>query len=71
MTPRITLAHAFPAILRSRHGILVQAMANDEYGGRRRPEISGIRVSPNVFTTPAELDRFARALAVTASAARG
>lgn len=53
--------------LRQRDHVLVQAMANDEYGGRRRPEISGIRVSPNVFTTPGELDRFVAALARAAS----
>jgi hypothetical protein len=40
--------------LRTRHGILVQSMT----GNARAPEIRGIRVTPNVFTTLAELDRF-------------
>lgn len=44
--------------LRERHGILVQAMSN----GTRRPEIRGLRVTPNVYSTPAELDRFVAAL---------
>ena len=51
--------------LRERHGILVQAMSS-----RRAPEIRGIRVSPNVYTTPAELDRFVRALEVEAAGLR-
>jgi len=40
--------------LRTRHGILVQSMA----GNARAPEIRGIRVTPNIFTRLAELDRF-------------
>jgi len=40
------------------HQILVQAMV----GSTRTPEIKGIRVSPNVYTTPAELDRLVAAL---------
>jgi selenocysteine lyase/cysteine desulfurase len=32
-------------------------------GNRRAPEIRGLRVSPNVYTTPAELDRFVAAVA--------
>lgn len=51
--------------LRERHGILVQAMSS-----RSAPEIRGIRVSPNVYTTPAELDRFVRALEVEAAGLR-
>lgn len=39
--------------LRTRHGILVQSMA----GNARTPEIRGIRVTPNIFTSLAELDR--------------
>ncbi len=39
------------------HHILVQAMTED-----RAPEIRGLRISPNVYTTPAELDRFVEAL---------
>lgn len=45
--------------LRTR-GVLVQSMA----GNTRAPEIRGIRVTPNVFTTPAELDRFVTALLI-------
>jgi selenocysteine lyase/cysteine desulfurase len=44
--------------LRERHNVLVQAMT----GIRSASEIRGIRVSPNVYTTPGELDRFVRAL---------
>ncbi len=44
--------------LRTTHRILVQSMADNA----RAPEIRGIRVTPNVFTTPAELDRFVEAL---------
>lgn len=51
--------------LRERHNILVQAMSS-----RSAPEIRGIRVSPNVYTTPAELDRFVRALGVEVAALR-
>ena len=40
-----------------RDRILVQAMS-----GARAPEIRGIRVTPNVYNTPAELDRFVAAL---------
>ena len=42
----------------SRHKILVQHMM----GGKRLPQLSGIRVTPNVYTTTAELDRFISAL---------
>lgn len=49
--------------LRERHRILVQAMS----GNARTPEIRGVRVSPNVFTTPAELDRLVAALASVAA----
>lgn len=45
--------------LRERDGILVQAMTDI----RSAPSIRGLRVSPNVYTTPAELDRFVAALA--------
>src|SRR5678815_870221 len=44
--------------LRKRHGILVQAMT----GIRSDPRIKGVRVSPNVYTSSAEMRRFARAL---------
>ena len=50
--------------LRERDRILVQVMADNA----RAPEIRGVRVSPNVYTTPAELDRLVAALA---SARRG
>jgi selenocysteine lyase/cysteine desulfurase len=44
--------------LRERDRILVQAMT----ANARAPGIRGLRVSPNVYTTPAELDRFVDAL---------
>ena len=44
--------------LRTERNILVQAMS----GNPRTPEILGIRVSPNVYTTPAELDRLVAAV---------
>jgi selenocysteine lyase/cysteine desulfurase len=40
------------------HKILVQHMK----GEGRLPELSGIRVTPNVYTTVQELDRFVNAL---------
>jgi selenocysteine lyase/cysteine desulfurase len=49
--------------LRQRDRILVQAFA----GNARAPEIRGVRVSPNVYTTPAELDRLVAALARVAT----
>ncbi|HEX2188044.1 MAG TPA: aminotransferase class V-fold PLP-dependent enzyme [Longimicrobiaceae bacterium] len=56
-------AMALQKRLLARDRILVQAMA----GNARTPEIRGVRVSPNVFTTPAELDRLVRALAAAAA----
>lgn len=44
----------------NKHKILVQHMM----GGQRLPELSGIRVTPNVYTTKAELDRFIDVLVV-------
>ncbi len=44
----------------NKHKILVQHMM----GGQRLPELSGIRVTPNVYTTKAELDRFINVLVV-------
>lgn len=44
--------------LRQRDGILVQAMT----GSNRAPEIRGLRVSPNVYTSLGELDRFVAAV---------
>ena len=44
--------------LRERHQILTQSMA----GNKRAPEIRGLRITPNVYTTPAELDRLVGAL---------
>ncbi len=49
--------------LRQRERILVQAMADNT----RASEICGVRVSPNVYNTPAELDRFVVALARVAA----
>ena len=48
--------------LREEDAILVQAMG-PRNGGHATPELAGLRVSPNVYTTPAELDRFVAALA--------
>jgi selenocysteine lyase/cysteine desulfurase len=44
--------------LRERHQILTQSMG----GNNRAPEIRGLRITPNVYTTPAELDRLVAAL---------
>ena len=44
--------------LRQRHRILTQSMA----GNKRAPEIRGLRITPNVYTTPAEIDRLVSAL---------
>ncbi|MBI2220175.1 MAG: hypothetical protein HYU53_03105 [Acidobacteria bacterium] len=52
--------------LRTRHGVLVQSMA----GNARAPEIRGIRVTPNVFTSLRELDRFVVALTACLSSRR-
>jgi selenocysteine lyase/cysteine desulfurase len=57
-------AKALQQRLRQRHRILVQAMS----GNARAPGIRGMRVSPNVYTTPAELDRFVTARAAEARA---
>ena len=46
------------AELRQKHGIVIQAMT----GIRSDSRIKGIRVSPNVYTSPAEIRRFAGAL---------
>jgi selenocysteine lyase/cysteine desulfurase len=51
-------APALQRRLRAEHSILVQAMS-----GGRAPEIAGLRVSPNVYHTPAEVERFVAALA--------
>ena len=51
--------------LRQRHGVLVQAMS-----GGRAPEIKGIRVTPNVYTSLRELDRFLAGLAESVRATR-
>ena len=60
-------AKALQRRLRRRHRILVQAMSDSA----RTPAIRGIRVSPNVYTTPAELDRFVAALAAEVGTLRG
>ncbi|MEO8189544.1 MAG: aminotransferase class V-fold PLP-dependent enzyme [Acidobacteriota bacterium] len=39
--------------LRERHKVLTQSMTDNT----RAPEIQGLRITPNVYTTPAELDR--------------
>ena len=48
--------------LLERDRILVQPMAGDP----RSPEVRGLRVTPNVFTTPAALVRFVTALKAAA-----
>ncbi len=53
-----TDAAALKRRLFERDRILVQAMG----GSPRSPEIRGLRVTPHVYTTPAELDRFVAAL---------
>lgn len=60
-------AHGLQQRLRMRDAVLVQSMG----GNARAPEIRGIRVTPNVFTTPAELDRFVLALTAAVREARG
>lgn len=44
--------------LRERHKILTQSMD----GNKRAPDIRGLRITPNVYTTLAELDRLVAAL---------
>ena len=44
--------------LRERHQILTQSMS----GNKRAPEIRGLRITPNVYTTLGELDRLVAAL---------
>jgi isopenicillin-N epimerase len=44
-----------------KHKILVQHMT----GGKRLPQLSGIRVTPNIYTTTVELDRFISTLKVS------
>jgi isopenicillin-N epimerase len=51
-------AEALQARLLERDGILVQPMS----GNARTPEIRGVRVSPNVYTSLPELDRLVAAL---------
>ena len=51
-------SNALEKRLRERHKILTQAMT----GSRRAPEIRGLRITPNVYTTPTELDRLVAAL---------
>ncbi len=53
-------ADALQRRLRTRHNVLIQSME----GNARAPEVQGIRVSPNVFTTLTELDRFVNALTI-------
>ena len=51
-------AGALQCHLWERHRIFVQDMS----GNARTPEIRGIRVTPNVYTAPSDLDRLAVAL---------
>ncbi len=52
--------------LRKKRSILVQAMT----GIRSDPRIRGIRVSPNVYSTPAEIDTVVRALSIESRSLR-
>jgi len=56
-------AEAVQKRLRERHGVLVQAMSSG-----RAPEIRGIRVTPNVYTSLGELDRLLAGLRESAVA---
>jgi selenocysteine lyase/cysteine desulfurase len=47
------------AWLLSKYGIFVVGIVN--------PEVNGIRVTPNVYTTPQEVDRFAEAMTIAAT----
>lgn len=55
-------AKAVQRTLIDKHHVLVQAMA----GQPRTPRIRGLRLSPNVYTSIVELERFATALAAVA-----
>ncbi|HSB09453.1 MAG TPA: aminotransferase class V-fold PLP-dependent enzyme [Blastocatellia bacterium] len=44
--------------LRERHQVLTQSMS----GNKRAPEVRGLRITPNVYTTLAELDRLVASL---------
>ncbi len=55
--PGIT-SERLQAVLWKEHRILVQDML---WGGRT-PEVRGVRITPNVYTTPGELDRFVAAV---------
>lgn len=59
-------ALAVQRALRERHGILVQGMAENH----RAPEIDAVRVTPNVYTSPGEVDRFVAAFVEVVRAAR-
>ena len=52
--------------LRKKRSILVQAMT----GIRSDPRIRGIRVSPNVYSTPAEINTVVRALSIESRSLR-
>ncbi|PAP78647.1 hypothetical protein BSZ37_03720 [Rubrivirga marina] len=56
-------AEAVKERLQQEHGLVVQPMG----GLGRTPHIRGVRVSPNVYTTPAELDRLVAALVAVAA----
>jgi selenocysteine lyase/cysteine desulfurase len=60
-----TDADAVQKRLRERHGVLVQAMSSG-----RAEEIEGIRVTPNVYTSLGELDRFLAGLRESVAATR-
>ena len=61
---------ALQKAMRARDGILVQAFTDEPSEGERRAGVRGLRVSPNVYTTLAELDRFVAAVVSAARAER-
>lgn len=62
--------HALQRRLRERNGILVQAFTDDLAESDRRANVRGLRISPNVYTTPVELDRFVMAVVGAARTGR-
>lgn len=52
--------------MRKDHNVLVQAMTDIAHA----PAIRGVRFSPNVYTTPAEMDRMGKALAAAVGSLR-
>ena len=53
--------------LQREHSIMVQSISSQSFSSRLAPEIHGIRVTPNVYTTLDELDRFCEVVEQVAS----